>query len=202
MNGVLYDLAFAPAERLGLQAQRRRLVGDARGRVLEVGGGTGLNLAHYRDVSEVVVCEPDPAMRPGLTRRAARAAVPITVSPVGVPGLPYADDSFDTVVCCLVLCTIPDVAGALADLHRVLRPEGQMLFLEHVLAHTATGRIQRAVAPTWAKVAGGCRLDRETIGDMRSAGFVITDCERPQPLGRISAQTIVHGRAIPRRSQP
>ncbi|MHB8467093.1 MAG: class I SAM-dependent methyltransferase, partial [Acidimicrobiales bacterium] len=170
------------------------------GRVLEVGGGTGLDLVHYRDVPEVVVCEPDAAMRRALERRVARALVPVVVSPHGVPGLPFPDAAFDTVVCMLVLCTVADPMAALDDVRRVLRPDGQMLFLEHVLAHTALGRLQRLAAPGWARVAGGCRLDRDTIGAMRDAGFVVTDCERPHPLGRFSAQMTVRGRAIPRRA--
>jgi SAM-dependent methyltransferase len=195
---ALYDLVFAPVEALGLRAQRGRLVSGASGRVLEVGGGTGLTLAHYRDVDEVVVCEPDAAMRPGLSRRAAQARVPVTISPHGVPGLPFADDSFDTVVCALVLCTVADPAGALLDLRRVLRPDGQLLFLEHVLAHTAFGRVQRFAAPAWERMFGGCRLDRDTVGAMRAAGFILTDCERPHPFGRLSAQTVVCGRAVSR----
>ena len=200
MYAAVYDIVLAPVEALGLRQQRARLVAGATGRVLEVGGGTGLTLAHYRDVDEVVVCEADPAMRGALERRATQARVPVSVSPAGVPGLPFADESFDTVVCALVLCTVADAPGALADLRRVLRPDGQLLFLEHVLAHTAVGRVQRLAAPAWARVAGGCRLDRDTVGTMRAAGFVVTDCERPHPFGRLSAQTVVLGRAVPRAS--
>ncbi len=116
------------------------------------------------------------------------------------PG-PYGEDaSLDTIVCTLVLCSVPDPLGALKDMRRVLRPGGQLLFLEHVLASTGVGRLQRLAAPAWAALAGGCRLDRDTIGAMRAAGFVVTDCDRPKPLGRASAQTVVVGRAIPRQS--
>jgi SAM-dependent methyltransferase len=153
----MHDLVFS------MRAERARLVGAARGRVLDIGGAAGVTVRE-------------------------------------LPGLP--DDSVDTVICALVLCTVADQATVLADMQRVLRHDGQMLFLEHVLARTVVGRVQRLMAPAWAAMAGGCRLDRDTVGAIRAAGFVVTDCERPSPLGRISAQTIVRGRAIPRQRVP
>jgi SAM-dependent methyltransferase len=200
LNGLLYDAVLSPVEAAGLAAERARVVAGAAGRVLEVGGGTGLNLAHYAGVSEVVVCEPDAGLRQRLVRRAAEASVPVTVVPGGVPGLAFADASFDTVVCTLVLCTVEDVAGSIAELRRLLRPDGCLLFLEHVIGRRPlTARVQRALAPGWARVACGCRLDRDTVAALRHGGFVVTDCERLAPLGRATAGTVVRGRAIPRR---
>jgi len=199
---AVYDAVLAPAERAGLAAQRGRLLATARGRVLEVGGGTGLNLVHYRPgvVSEVVVCEPEPRLHRRLERRAADAAVPVEVVSLGIPGLPFPDASFDTVVCTLVLCTVADLPASLAELWRLLRPDGQLLFFEHVLGLPTLAGVQRLAAPAWARLAGGCRLDRETVDELRRAGFVVTDCERPAPLGRLTAGAIVRGRAIPRRT--
>lgn len=197
---AIYDAALKPFEARGLGVERHRTLSLARGRVLDVGAGTGLNLPHYPPaVDHVVACEPEPGMRRRLAARAEVAAVPVTIVPHGIPGLLLEPESFDTVVCTLVLCTVPDLARGLEELRNLLAADGQLLFLEHVLARTPVGPVQRAVAPGWAHLAGGCHLDRDIIASLRAAGFVVTDCERPQPLGRISAQTVVRGRAIPRR---
>src|SRR5581483_10280047 len=159
----------------------------------------GLTLAHYPPaVSQVVVCEPDAVMRRRLAARAAHVPFEVGLSPRELPGLPFEDSSFDTVVCILVLCTIADAAGALREIRRLLRPDGQLLFLEHVVTRTRLAPLQRRLSPAWSRVAGGCQLDRDTISAIKEADFVITDCERPSPLGRLTAQTIVEGRAIPR----
>lgn len=203
LSGSAYDVVLAPIEALGLRAERARVVAPARGRVLEVGAGTGLTLGHYPPaVTSVVACEPDPAMRARLAARAAAAPVPVTVSGDGVPPVAEPDHSFDTIVCVLVLCTVADPAATLGELRRLLAPGGSVLFLEHVIGRGAAARFQRAASPAWARVAGGCRLDRDTIGAMREAGFVITDLERPAPFGRMTAGTIVRGRAIGRAPEP
>lgn len=198
-----YDLAIAPLETLGLARERARLLAGAQGRVLEVGGGTGLNLCHYRPeaVSGVVVCEPADSLRTRLVARAERAPVPVEVVAGAVPGLGLAASSFDTVVCTLVLCSVQDLEGALAELLDVLRPDGRLLFFEHVLGRSPlTAHLQRLASPAWSRLAGGCRLDRDTVAALRAAGFVVTDCERPVPLGRPMAGTVVRGAAIPRRT--
>ncbi|GAC1315409.1 MAG: hypothetical protein NVSMB12_10870 [Acidimicrobiales bacterium] len=197
--GSAYDVVIAPVEAMGLRAERARVVAPAVGRVLEVGAGTGLGLHHYPPaVTAVVACEPDPAMRGRLATRAKAAPVPVTVLEQGVPGLDLPDGSFDTIVCVLVLCTVPDPAAALAELRRLLAPGGVLLFLEHVLGRGPVARLQRAAAPAWARAAGGCRLDRDTIGALRAAGFVVTDLERLAPLGRLTGGSVVRGRAIAR----
>jgi len=207
LSGAVYDAVIAPVEALGLATQRRQLVSAARGRVLEIGGGTGLTLRHYTAATSVTVCEPDPGLRARLVNRTARTRVPVTVLDGGVPGLMeptgsgprLKPGSFDTIVCALVLCTVADVEGALAEMRELLRPDGSLLFLEHIVA---TGRrlafVQRALTPLWSHVAGGCQLDRDTIGALRAANFVVTDCERLAPAGRLTAGVVVRGRAIPR----
>lgn len=199
LQGSAYDVVLAPVEALGLRAERARVVATARGRVLEVGAGTGLTLRQYPPaVTSLVACEPDPAMLARLKVRAAAAPFPVTVHPGGVPPIDEPDHSFDTIVCVLVLCTVADPAGTLREMRRLLVPGGSVLFLEHVLGRGPAARFQRAASPAWARVAGGCRLDRDTIGAMRDAGFVITDLERPAPFGRMTAGTIVRGRAVGR----
>lgn len=203
LRGSAYDVLLAPIEALGLRAERARVVAAARGRVLEVGAGTGLNLGQYPPtVTSVVACEPDPAMRSRLAVRAAAAPFPVTVHPGGVPPVDEPDGSFDTIVCVLVLCTVADPEATLREMRRLLAPGGSVLFLEHVIGRGPAARFQRAASPAWARVAGGCRLDRDTIAAMREAGFVITDLERPAPFGRMTAGTIVRGRAVVRAAVP
>ncbi len=199
LAAAAYDSLAGPL--LGLDAERSRLLAPARGSTLEVGAGTGLTLRHYpAAVTSVVACEPRPDHRLRLRARADRAPVPVSVLACSTPGLPFEEASFDTVVCSLVLCTVEDVPGTLSELRRVLRPDGSLLFLEHIVGRNhAVAAAQRALSPGWARVAGGCRLDRDTIAALRSGGFVVADCERLAPLGRLSAGTLVRGRAIRRR---
>jgi SAM-dependent methyltransferase len=191
---------MAPVERWGLARQRWLTLTTARGRVLDVGARTGLNVAHYPPGVSVVAAEQEAAPRARLRERAARAARAAVVA-AGVPGLPFRDGSFDTVVCTMVLCRVDDVAAAIADLRRVLAPDGELLFLEHTVGRRrSTAAVQRAIAPAFA-AAGGCRVDRETIAALRAGGFVISDCERLAPVGRLTAGTVVRGRAIKRSSR-
>jgi ubiquinone/menaquinone biosynthesis C-methylase UbiE len=168
-------------DRAGLAERRRRLLADARGRVLEVGGGTGLNLRHYRagDVDMVRVLEPDGAMRGRLLHRVASAAVPVEVHEATIEAAGLADGSFDTVVASFVLCTVDDQATALAEMRRVLAPGGALLFLEHVRSPGWRGGAQAALTPLWSRTLGaGCHLDRRTLDAIRDAGFVIDRCDR------------------------
>ena len=203
LSATVYDAVFAPLEHLGMRAARAELLTQARGRVLEVGAGTGLSLPHYPPaVTSVVAYEPDPGLRTRLDRRAAAAPVPVRVVAGGIPGLDLADGSIDTVVCVFVLCTVGDVDAGLADLRRVLARDGSLLFLEHVLGRRPVAGLQRLVTPAWSHLAGGCHLDRDTIGALRSAGFVITDLDRLAPLGRLTAGSVVRGRAMARLATP
>src|SRR5687768_2177557 len=119
VHAVLYDPIMGLVDRAGMAERRRRLLADARGEVVEVGGGTGRNLAHYRDVDRVVVLEPDAAMRVKLLARVPSAPVPVEVHETGIDDTTLPDGFADTVVACLVLCTVPDVAAALAQIKRI-----------------------------------------------------------------------------------
>jgi len=137
----------------------------------------------------------------GGQRRLAATRAAGRVLEVGAPfeTLAHPDGAFDTVLCCWTLCRVDDVAAALAEIHRVLARDGQLLFLDHGPArHRAVAAVQRALAPLWARVAGGCRLGHDTIGALRANRFVVDECERPAPLGRPTAGTVVRGRAIKR----
>jgi ubiquinone/menaquinone biosynthesis C-methylase UbiE len=171
-------LASAPDPRA--DANRRELLQDLSGRVVEVGAGNGLNFRHYpATVGEVVAVEPEAYLR----ERAAEAATTAPVSVRVVDGvadkLPLPDGEFDAAVASLVLCSVADQPAALAEIKRVLRPGGELRFYEHVLAEDAkVRRLQRTLAPAWPHFAGGCHLDRDTPSAITDAGFEIERLRR------------------------
>jgi SAM-dependent methyltransferase len=202
---AVYDRLLAPAESAGLAARRRRLLSSARGRVLEVGGGTGLNLPHYpaNQVSSVVVIEPDGAMRRRLDPRVAEAPVPVEVQAKGIDELTPDDGPFDTVVCTLVLCTVPDLDGAIRAIDGVLAPDGVILFLEHVHVPGWRGHLQHWATPVWRQMAGGCHLDRDPVVAFADAGLAVIDCEKFNlPLGMPLVQASAQGRVCRRAKAP
>lgn len=160
-----YDAFLARGERRGMAARRAAVLVTARGSVLEIGAGTGSNLAAYPDVDRLVLAEPAPTMRRRLTRRleGRGAAVVVLDDPAETSSL--ATGSVDTVVSTLVLCTVPDPDAALAEVVRVLRVGGRLLFLEHVAAPegTALRCWQRRLVEPWAAFAVGCRCDRDIL---------------------------------------
>lgn len=193
----LYARAFGPAlERAGVAEHRRRLLAGLEGRVLEVGAGHGLNFPHYpREVTEVVALEPEPRLRAGAESAARSAPVPVTCTDGTAEHIPAPDASFDAAVACLVLCSVPDQARALAEIHRVLRPGGQLRFFEHVRADTpGMRRVQRTLdATVWPLVCGGCHTGRDTVAAITTAGFALTDVDRFLfPQTRIPAPAAAH----------
>ena len=172
---------MASTEAAGLADWRRDLLGDLSGEVLEIGAGTGTNLSWYPDaVTRLVITEPDPHMRKRLEPRLPGTAELVDA---GVDPLPFGDDTFDAVVSTLVLCSVPDPAAALAEIRRVLRPDGRFVYIEHVAAIDRPNRLkwQRRIEPIWKRVVGNCHLTRTTDLTMAEAGFVV-DEERRQSL--------------------
>ena len=171
----VYDGFMCPQERLlGIGRQRRRLVEEVQGRVVEIGFGTGLNLPHYPPVEQLVAVEPDPHMRRRAAKRLASVELPFPVELLDAPAeqLPLPDGTADTVVACLVFCTIGDVRVALAEVRRVLAPDGRLLLLEHVRSDIPVVTwFQHAATPLWRNLAGGCHLDRRTVVEVEAAGF-------------------------------
>lgn len=195
---ALYDRLGGTMERRWMGEHRARLLASARGTVLEIGGGTGANLPHYRDVERVTVSEPDPFMRRRLSPKLEAALVPVEVSEAGAEALTFPDESFDTVVSTLVLCTIPDQVSALAEVRRVLRPGGRLLFIEHVRAEDSTARWQDRIEPVWGYVFGGCHPNRDTLAAIEAAGFEVQTLDGfhpPVPLSRLMPH--VQGSASP-----
>jgi ubiquinone/menaquinone biosynthesis C-methylase UbiE len=169
---ALYDRMLAGSERAGLSEHRHDLLSRASGTVLEIGAGTGLNLEHYPDaVSELVLAEPEEPMARRLERRLAARGRAGRVVRAPAESLPFADDSFDTVVSTLVLCTVADPERSLAEVERVLRPGGRFLFLEHVRSDDPRiARWQDRLHGIWRRCGRGCNCNRPTpalIGESR-----------------------------------
>lgn len=193
MFAWVYERLACAAERGFMGPVRRELVGPAAGRVIEIGAGTGLSFAHYGAAAErVVAVEPDPHMLKRAARRAAeRGDGLVEVRQLDAERLPFADGSFDTAVAGLVLCSVASPPAVLAELRRVLRPGGTLRFYEHVRSEGRLGaRGQDVVAPLWRRLAGGCHPNRDTVGEIRRAGFRITALTRsrvgpPVPPGAV-----------------
>lgn len=180
---AVYDPLLGPTEKRWLGGQRRRLLEQARGEVLEIGGGTGANLDHYGPVDSLTIAEPYEPMRRRLEARVRRAGRSIAVEAAPAERLPYGDASFDTVVSTLVLCTVSDVEAALAEVRRVLRPSGRLLFIEHVRGDGRRGRLQDLATPAWRLLAGGCHPNRDTVSAMRRQGLRVEGVEELRPRG-------------------
>lgn len=194
---ALYDLAGRRAERGPLGRRRAELLREASGRVVEIGAGTGANLPHYPPLAALVLAEPDGAMRRRLERRIGGVPYPVELVDAPAERLPLPDGGADTVVATLVLCSVDDPARALAEARRVLRPGGRLLFLEHVRASGRAGAWQDRLAPLWARVAAGCRPDRDTVAAIRRAGFTVTALRRVDDVPAFwLAQPVVAGLAV------
>ncbi|MBZ2189879.1 class I SAM-dependent methyltransferase [Alcanivorax sp. JB21] len=166
----LLDWATRPLDR-----DRDALLASARGTVLELGVGTGANFSRYRDhASDIHGIEPGAAMLARARAHALSLPRPTRFHLVeaGAEALPYEDCSFDTVVACLVFCTIPDREAAAREIARVLKPDGQLLVLEHVESERKSTRlIQHGLNPVWRHLACGCQLTRDTGTLLQQSGF-------------------------------
>lgn len=160
--------------------QRQKLVPLAKGRVLEVGIGSGLNLPFYDSATVTGVWGLDPSreLTELATDAAKRAPFEVSFVSAGAEDIPLESDSFDTVLLTYTLCTIPEVEPALREMARVLKPEGELLFCEHGAAPDAgVRRWQDRVNPVWRRLGGGCHLNRDIPGLIQRGGFEITGME-------------------------
>ena len=175
----LCDALAALPDLTNLGVWRRELVGQARGRVLEIGAGTGSNLPHYVGEVDLTLLEPDKRFRGRLEYLGHTAIRGFAEE------LPFPDASFDTVVCTLVMCSVRDVDAAVGEIRRVLKPQGRYLFLEHVLASEPSARRwQHRLDPAWSRLAGGCHLTREFLPSLHARFDVeglIRDRVQPAP---------------------
>jgi SAM-dependent methyltransferase len=164
----------------GAAEHRRRLVAAAHGVVVEIGAGYGATFPFYpAAVTGVLALEPDPTLRKLALAAAGKAPVPVTVQDGVAESLPAADGSVDVVVSSLVLCSVADPSAALAEVVRVLRPGGLLLFYEHVRsAHRVLAAVEDLATPLWSRMAGGCHPNRDTAAIIAGAGLTVQDLER------------------------
>jgi len=173
----LYDRMSRKSEEAGMGAMRENLLAEANGRVLEIGGGTGVNLRYYDGLDSLVVTEPEPAMLRRLHDRVRGEATQAEIVHAPAEDLPFEDESFDTVVSTLVLCGV-DQERSLGEVRRVLRPGGRLLFLEHVRSDDpALARLQDRMNRL-NRFLVGCECNRATLTAIEAAGFTISRVER------------------------
>jgi ubiquinone/menaquinone biosynthesis C-methylase UbiE len=177
----MFARAVGHIDAVGAASHRRRLLEGVTGRVLEIGAGTGISFNDYPSGAGVslVAIEPEPYLRERAEHAAAAAPITVTVIDATAERLPFVDASFDVAVAARVLCSVHDPTAALGELHRVLRPGGELRFYEHVASGNADlARCQRAFDLVWPRLAGGCHASRDTARAIADADFEIECCER------------------------
>jgi SAM-dependent methyltransferase len=209
-----YDRALKATEENGLGAMRAELLTEARGRVIEIGAGTGVNVDLYgAEIEDLTLVEPDPHMAarlrervearsPGLTAidswRLAEGVPPARMVRAPAESLPFDDDTFDTAVATLVLCTIPDPVAAIAELARVLKPAGRLLFIEHVRSDDPDrARWQDRLEKPWRFMADGCHCNRDTEANLRGSAFRVETVEHGKmPKAMPIVRPLIRGTAV------
>ena len=183
-----------------LAVYRQRVVPAARGRVLEIGIGSGLNVPFYGSgVDEVTGLEPSPRLLAMAERQAKNTHAPLVMIQGSAEAIPLDDSSFDTIVTTWTLCSIANVRAALAEMRRVLKPTGELLFVEHGKAPDQAVRwVQDQLNPFWKPIAGGCHLNRKIDNLISDAGFEITNLQCGYMRGPRPFTFMYEGRAVRR----
>lgn len=196
---AFYDSFIRSSEEAGLREMRRELLARAQGKTIDLGAGTGANLELYPNgVTELVLAEPGPHMAKRLRQHVEVSSRDAEVVEAPAESLPFADHSFDTAVFTLVLCTVPDPRAALAEVARVLRPGGRLLFLEHVRSEEpSSARWQDRFERPWRFLADGCHCNRDTVAAIEESALRIEGVERERlPKAPPIVRPLVRGSAI------
>jgi ubiquinone/menaquinone biosynthesis C-methylase UbiE len=181
-----------------LDAYRQRTIGKAQGFVLEIGVGSGQNLPLYGSVDHVCAIDTSAELLRLATNRIAYVSVPVSLVRASAEQIPVANAVFDTIVTTWTLCSIPDPVAALVEVRRVLRPGGNLVFVEHGLSpESRVARWQHRLTPCWKRIGGGCHLDRKMDDLIRSAGFRLRDTETGYMNGPKLMTFMYQGQAIP-----
>jgi ubiquinone/menaquinone biosynthesis C-methylase UbiE len=196
---VIPRLTHLAMRKKELHPYRRRALAQARGRVLEIGIGSGLNLPFYgSEVTGVVGVDPSPALLAMARKEAGETGFPVELLERSAEELPIEDRSIDTAITSWSLCSIPDAARALREVRRTLKPGGRLLFVEHGLApDPEVVRWQKRLTPLWKRCSGGCHLDRPIDRLVREAGFAIEALETGYARGPRMVAFFYEGRASP-----
>ena len=158
-----YDHFMHPLEQNGLADARKNLIPQAKGHVLEIGPGSGINLRYYDFDQLESLSLFDQGIQPTIHSFAFPETLSLTLTTGTVEALPYKDNSFDTVVACLVFCSVPDAQKGLVEIQRVLKPGGSYLFIEHILSDgPILAPAMNMLTPLWKQIAKGCHLNRRT----------------------------------------
>lgn len=197
---AIYDPVTQIFEPSLLKPHREYLTEHIDGVILDLGAGTGALFPYFEhvgteSVTHVNALEPDPFMQSRATARANNASVPITLHTGVAEYLPFADDSFDFVLSAMVFCTIQNVAHAIQEITRVLRPGGEFRFFEHVKADGLQQVIQTVFEPCWCRIAGGCHLTRDTATIFRNSDLDVIEFEQLS-IGVTPVKPFIRGRLI------
>jgi ubiquinone/menaquinone biosynthesis C-methylase UbiE len=208
-----YDRALKASEENGLGDLRRAVLAEAGGRVVEIGAGTGVNLDRYGAIENLTLVEPDPHMGAKLRERIrgrtaglsvagewslAEDAPPVRLVSAPAEALPFGDDTFDTAVATLVLCTVPDPVAAIDELARVLKPGGRLLFIEHVRSDDPAGaRWQDRLEKPWRFMADGCHCNRDTAATLNASAFQLERLDNSKlPKAMPIVRPLISGTAV------
>lgn len=169
-----YDSFMEPLEKKYIMKWRKELLLNAKGKVLEIGAGTGINFPLYQDCEDVYAIEPNPFMIEKAEKQKRVSRIPISIIESRAEQLPFPDEHFDTIVVTLVLCSVDEPKKALEEMVRVLKPNGKVLFLEHVeMDHPIFTKLQNLITPLWKRICDGCHLNRNTEKVIRNSGLQI-----------------------------
>jgi ubiquinone/menaquinone biosynthesis C-methylase UbiE len=184
----------------GLRETRREVLAPAKGRTLDIGSGTGANVYLYPpQVDELVLAEPDRHMQKVLRRKLCEGESGSTeLVQASAQELPFEDASFDCVSCTMVLCTVPDPAQALIELARVIKPGGELLFLEHVRSEDpGFARKQDRLEKPWRFIADGCHCNRDSLATIESSPFTVKSVKRGHmPRSPMFMMPLIYGSAV------
>lgn len=181
-----YDFLMQGTEQRCLGAWRKEILASARGQVLEIGAGTGINLPYLPvQASPVYLCEPDHQMRKQLARKISNSSRQnINITDWKAEAIEMPDESFDTIISTLVLCSVDCLTSSLKEVHRLLRPGGKLIFMEHIISdHPTTRTWQKRLEPFWGMCAGDCRLTRDTASAIGKNGFQIEQLTEAKMIG-------------------
>lgn len=180
---AVYDFQGRWREEKFMAEHRQYLAEDLRGSVLDIGSGTGDMFPHFKKAAENDLSlqfhgiEPDPYMRKRAEKRATETGISIDLRSGKAESLPYEDKQFDVVIACSVLCTVSDVEQTLSEIHRVLKPNGELRYCEHVRSDGLIGRFQDTINPLWKQFNAGCHLNRQTEKTIRESPLEMAEID-------------------------